>query len=183
MPHGKMPRTELFARALSAAAAIAVAGMSVFGIVATEFGLGAATYFHPTFLGQVCVGLALLSAFVGIYFVSGWLHRVLLALLGLPTMAEVERDAGAADIRELDAVRQRELDALRKAVFLMGFNPATLASYVADPADGASKAIMFSSMSVDETKLRERGVSDPVSFRRILASLKLQADPDYPTPD
>jgi hypothetical protein len=70
-----------------------------------------------------------------------------------------------------DSVMQ-ELNALRKAVTLMGFDSQKLASYVATEGDNVCKAILLSSMSLGESKLRERGASNVEGWREMLVRLQ-----------
>jgi hypothetical protein len=82
-PFDRMSRSELLARTVCAAGAIAIGTMSLFGIVGLELVSAAAEYWHPGVFGQLCVAVALLSAAVGSYFVGAWVNRASLALFGL----------------------------------------------------------------------------------------------------
>lgn len=72
----------------------------------------------------------------------------------------------------IDDADLKELDALRQAVALMGFDPKRLAGFIADRSDHTCKSILLSSMALDEAKLREVGGSNLASWQVMLGQLQ-----------
>jgi hypothetical protein len=71
-----------------------------------------------------------------------------------------------------DGAAVDELAALRKAVALMGFDPERLSAFVSSEADATYKAILLSSLSLDEAKLEQHGASNVAEWRKVLAGLR-----------
>ncbi|MBK3865430.1 hypothetical protein G3A40_37435 [Paraburkholderia aspalathi] len=71
-----------------------------------------------------------------------------------------------------DSVRLDELAALRKAVALMGFDSERLSAFVSSDADATYKAILLSSLDLDEDKLEQHGASNTAEWRKVLAGLR-----------
>lgn len=69
---------------------------------------------------------------------------------------------------------QQELNALRKAVELMGFDPTRLAMFVSNSKDSVCQSILLSSFDLNESKLQEQGGRNVNAWVQVLSHIQLQ---------